>query len=268
MVKIPRCFPGIIILAALLVPCLVGSCQPAAGPMGETDETCVALSQVTGDIEALQVLVRLDLTPQQLEALQTVVASMKQEREKFIPQRQSLRLELLGLLKEKRALFVRDQMVPGALEQKIAEKESAIEQIDRQLMLNYEPFIARLREILQTPQIEIITGVDEAKILADELLSWIRELPDADYQDEARANAMELSDDEIGLDVTTLMAVFVEARAMSPENYARQREALAAKIAPLFMPVPEAEDEGLLQFFAMPRMGVLLQEISSRIGAQ
>lgn len=56
------------------------------------------------------------------------------------------------------------------------------------------------------------------------------------------------------------MKVFDETRKLSAADYAKNRDTYVAKLAPLYMPMPEAANDALLQLFASPRLGVVLQE--------
>lgn len=247
-----------VIAVLLLSLSLVASCQPATGiALSEADQAANELSE---DIDLLYTVNRLDLQPAQVQPLLALVVQVQQEKAKLEPQRQAALAELIPLLREKRSLLLTDKDVPADLDAKVQDARAKLDQVDQDLSAASAKFIPDLRTVLTSDQMSIITGADEARSQADELLQWIRELPAAEYTDEARANAEELADPDLKLPATAIMRVFDQARKMPPADYAKNKNALIDKLAPLYMPMPEAADEALLQFFSSCRLGVILQE--------
>lgn len=247
-----------VVVVLLLGICLGASCQPANGvALTEADQAATELSD---DIDLLYTVNRLDLQAAQVQPLLALVVQVQQERAKLEPQRQAALAQLIPLLREKRTLLLADKDVPADLDEKVQDARVRLDQVEQDLAAASAKFIPNLRTVLTSDQMSIITGADEARSQAEELLQWIRELPAAEYADEAQANAEELADTDLKLPASAIMKIFDQARKMSSADYAKNKTALIDKLAPLYMPMPEAADESLLQFFSSCRLGALLQE--------
>ena len=260
--RITLCLTLVTLLLAL---CLVGSCQPAGdGPVATAPrldtEADRALDELSQDIDLLFTVNRLDLQPAQVKPLLDLIAQVEQEKAKLEPQRQAALAQLIPLLREKRALLVQDKDVPEDLDAKVQAAQTKVEEAGQGIANANAKYVPDLKKVLTTAQVSIITGADEARSQADELLQWIRELPAAEYTDEAKANAEQLQAAEVNLPAAAIMKVFDEARKMSAADYAKNKDGLITKLAPLYMPMDEAADDALLQFFSAPRLGVILKE--------
>lgn len=254
------------LVGLLLTICLVGSCQPggddtpAATTARVDTEADRALDELSQDIDLLYTVNRLDLQPAQVKPLLALIAQVEQEKAKLEPQRQAALAQLIPLLREKRALLVQDKDVPEDLEAKVQDAQTKVEEAGQGISTANAKYVPDLKKLLTAAQVSIITGADEARSQADELLQWIRELPAAEYTDEAKANAEQLQAQEINLLAPAIMKVFDDARKLSAADYAKNKDGLIAKLAPLYMPMDEAADDALLQFFSAPRLGVVLKE--------
>ena len=248
-----------VVVVLLLSVCLVASGQPAvpAATMTEADQ---AVNELSEDIDLLYTINRLDLQPGQVQPLLALVQQVQQEKAKLEPQRQAALAQLVPLLREKRSLLLADKDVPADLDAKVQDARGKLDQVEQDLSAASEKYTAELRKVLTADQMAIITGADEARSQADELLQWVRDLPAADYTDEARSNAEELADEELKLPAPAIMKIFDQARKASAADYAKIKPSLIDKLAVLYMPMPEAADEALLQFFSSPRLAVILQE--------
>lgn len=254
-----------VVLGLSLVICTVGSCQPggdgtakpAARPATEAD---IALDELSQDIDLLNTVNRLDLQPAQIQPLLALVGKVQEEKAKLEPQRQAAMAELIPLLREKRSLLVQDKELPGDLEKKIQAAQAKVDDSEQAMNAANVKYVPDMKKVLTDAQVSIITGADEARSQADELLTWIRDLPAADYADEAKSNAAELSDPEVHLRAADIMKIFDEARKLSAADYSKNRAALVDKLSPLYMPMPEAADDAIVQFFSSSRLGVILQE--------
>lgn len=254
----------VVLVTMLLAIALVGSCQPA-GDEGRpathpTTEADVALDELSQDVDLLFTLNRLDLTTAQVTPLLDLIGKVQAEKNKLEPQRQAALAALIPLLREKRALLLQDKEVSDDLDNKIQAAQAKVEDAAGALDEANAKYIPDLKKVLTAAQVSIITGADEANSQAEELLDWIRELPAADYTDEARSNAEQLQDPDQNLPAAAILKIFDEARKLSEADYAKKKSALTAKLAPLYMPMPEAADESILQFFSSPRLGVILKE--------
>lgn len=243
----------------------VGSCQPAGDGAAKTDalhatEADMALNELSQDIDLLSTVNRLDLQPAQLQPLLALVAKVQDEKAKLEPQRQAAMAELIPLLREKRTLLVQDKQTSPELDKKIQAAQSKLDDVEQSMSAANTKYVPDMKKVLTAAQTAIITGADEARSQAEELLQWIRDLPAADYADEAKANAEELAEPEVKLPAAEIMKVFDQARKLSAADYGKNRAGLVDKLAPLYMPMPEAVDDAIVQFFASSRLGAILQE--------
>ncbi len=229
------------LMAMLLMPlALVGSCQ-AQTPENQQD-AAELVAQMRQDLNLLETLNRLSLSPQQAEKLLSIATRAREATAAFDAVRQRAAARLLPLLDKQFNFMLQDQQVPAELLEQIGQVELELQQIDEQIAGAPLAFAAEARKILTQPQVLIITGGDEARQAAEEMLIWIRELSVEDFNSEARANAEALADPDIGLDADTVHAIFVKTRTISAEDYARQVQQLAEKLAPLYRSDAAGED--------------------------
>ncbi len=232
---------SVLLIAILLMPlALVGSCQ-AQSPDSKQEAT-EAVAQVRQDLSLLETLNRLSLSPQQAEKLLEIASNAQKATAAFEAVRQRTAARLLPLLEKQFTFMLQDQQVPGELLQQISEVELELQQIDEQSAGAPLAFAAEARKVLTDPQILIITGGDEARRAAEEMLIWVRELSAEDFNSEARANAEALAKPDLGLDADAVYDTFVKTRSLAPEDYARQVEQLAEKLAPLYRSDAAGED--------------------------
>ncbi len=230
-----------VVIAMLLMPlALVGSCQ-AQTPNNQQD-AAASVAQMRQDLNLLETLNRLSLSPQQAEKLLSIATKAQEATAAFDALRQKTAARLLPLLDKQFNFMLQDQQVPAELLEQIGQVELALQQIAEQTAGAPLAFAAEARKILTQPQVLIITGGDEARQAAEEMLIWIRELAAEDFNSEARSNAEALADPDIGLDANTVYAIFVKTRAISAEDYARQVQQLAEKLAPLYRSDATSED--------------------------
>lgn len=238
-----------------------GTC-PGASP---AEMMCGDLQQ---DIEVLDVVNRLDLKATQFPSLLQLHAGLQQELEKISPKREALYSQLVPLLREKRTQLLQDKAPGVDLEKRITTLLAQIEAMGDDLQRATLSYAVEGRKSLTAAQVQILTGADEAFAQAEELLSWIRDLPATSYREEARSNAEELADPALNLSVDAVMRIFEAARKMSAAEYAKNKSGLIGKLAPLYMPLPEAADETIVQFLSSPRVGVLLREKAEKAGVK
>jgi len=261
-----RRLPALLLPSALaLLVCLVGSCQQpgletvSSGPEATVD----GLNQ---DIQILYTLNRLDLKPEQYTSLLAVIDKMTAEVATAQAQREAALKELAPLLSQKRAALIEDKDPGEALEDQIREVQGRADDAYGLEIETRSKYAAELRQALSPEQASIITGADEAATQAAELRSWIRELPDAEYAEEAEANAEELADPEAGLTSDDILRIFGEARKLSEEQYEQKLSGFTAELAKIYMPMPEAADESLAEWFGNPRLAGLLRERAAKLG--
>lgn len=256
-------FPSVL---ALLV-CLGGSCQPP-GLEGAASEVEASVDVLSQDIQILYTLNRLDLKPEQYATLLSIIDRMAAEVAPVQAQREAALKELVPLLTQKRAALLDDKEPEEALEDQINEVQGRADDAYVLQVETRSKYAAEFRKALSPEQAAIITGADEAATQAAELLNWIRELPEAEYAEEAEANAQELADPEVGLSAEAILRIFSEARKLSAEEYTQKLPGLTAELAKIYMPMPDTADEALADWFGAPRLAVLLRERAARLGGQ
>lgn len=257
--RVASVFAAVVVLS--LAVCLVGSCQPVdtSGAVRQT-EAEAAFDGLVQDIDLLYTLNRLDLQKNQLQPLSDLVARVQAEKDKLQPTRQAALAELIPALREKRALLVKDNAVPADLEERIRASQAKLDETDEAVAETAAKFVPELKKLLSPEQVAIITGADEAHAQAEELLQWVREMDAATFAEEGKANAAELADPDLKLPADVIMKIFSDARKLSDADYNKQRETFISKLSPLYMPMQEAADSALLDFFGSPRLGAILKE--------
>ncbi|MEN6304487.1 MAG: hypothetical protein ABFD96_17265 [Armatimonadia bacterium] len=262
--RVASVFATAIVLSLLV--CLVGSCQPvdtvpgAVAVQARQTEAEAAFDGLVQDIDLLYTVNRLDLQKNQHQPLSDLVARVQAEKDKLQPARQAALAELIPALREKRALLVQDKPVPADLEERIRASQAKLDEGDEAVTQTSAKFVPDLKKLLSPEQVAIITGADEAHAQAEELLQWVREMDAGTFAEEGKANAAELADPELKLPADAIMKIFNDARKLSEADYDKQRETFITKLSPLYMPMQEAADSALLEFFAAPRLGAILKE--------
>lgn len=263
-----RRLPALLLPSALaLLVCLVGSCQQS-GLEGAASEADASVDGLNQDIQILYTLNRLDLKPEQYTALLAVIDRMAAEVAPAQAEREAALKDLVPLLSQKRAALIEDKEPGEALDDQIREVQGRADDAYGLEIETRSKYAPEFRKALSPEQAAIITGADEAATQAAELLSWIRELPDAEYAEEAEANAQELADPEANLTAGDILAIFTEARKLGAEEYEQKLPEFTAKLARIYMPMPEAADESLADWFGSPRLATLLRERAAKLGGQ
>lgn len=254
------------LVVVVLVAGTAAFCQPAANtPQSEADAMLDGLNQ---DIQLLYTLNRLDLQGAQITQLLGIMEQMSAEALKLEDKRQAALAQLIPLLREKRSLLLQDQTPTDELEGKIRDAQDRLDDLSNGMVEARGKFADTLRKVLSPAQVAIVTGADEANAQAEELLDWIRELPDAEYADEAKANANELADPDDGLPADAILKLFNEARKLSAADYAKSKAGIVAKLAKLYMPMPEAANDALITWFGNPRLRDVMKERLEKLGGK
>jgi len=254
-----------LVLATALLATAARCQQAPAAPQTEADAILEGLNQ---DIQLLYTLNRLDLQAAQLTQLLAIMDKMSGEATKLEDQRQAALAKLIPLVREKRSLLLQDNTPGDDLEGKIRDAQDKLDDLSSGIAEARGKYAEDLKKVLSAPQVAIVTGADEANSQAEELLDWIRELPDAEYADEAKSNANELADPDAGLAADAILKLFNEARKMSAADYAKNKGAVVAKLAKLYMPLPEAANDALITWFANPRLRDVMKERLDKAGAK
>lgn len=249
-----------------LTTCLVASCQPVRSSNPATLEARQALQDLNQQIELLDMLNRLDLTAKQIQSVQAIVAKIQADLTKIDGQRQAAIAELIPLLRDKKTALLQDKDASADIEKKIRDTQAKLDELDDQQQSALTKYGTEFRASLSAAQIDILTGADQAKTQAEELLTWIRGLSDADFAEEGKSNAAELAEPGLELGTGAIMKVFTDIRKMSEAEWTKNKAAVIGKMAPLFMPLKEAADDAVVGFFAAPQMPGLLQERAVAMG--
>lgn len=253
-----------VVVSAMLLALvmLVGSCraqtpEPLQPP--QQQDNVVALATMQQDLSIVALINRLSLSPQQAKELLSIASRVREAMHALQAPRQQATAHLLALLERQLDLMLRDEQPPAALTEQIAQAELELQRIDEQAQHALLPFAAEARKVLSQAQVMIISGQDEARQAAEEMLMWIRELSAEDFAGEGRSNAEALAIAEIGLDADTVFNVFRTARSLSPEQYAAQVDELAEKLGPLYRPEIGGEDLAIGRMLANERFIPVLE---------
>jgi len=260
--RITLCGSLVVLLLSLT---LMGACQPAAtnggAPATEAEQAANDLAQ---DISSLYTLNRLDLQPAQVAPLKAVAQQAQDAHAKALPARQAALAQLVPLLREKRGLLLKDQDVPEDLEKQLHEAQAKVDTADEQIAAAATGVVPELRTVLTADQVAIITGADEARSQAEDLLEWIRQLAPGTYAEEGKSNADQLADPTVKLTSADIVKIFDDARKLSAADYAAKKSDFVAKLAPLYSPTEAAANQALAEFVASPRLTGLLDERAAR----
>lgn len=245
---------ALLIIAPILA---VGSCR--ADTNTQTIDPADTVVQMRDDIALLATINRLSLSPNQATQLVALARSAQEAQAAHADERRAALEKLMPLLETQMSHMIHDQKVPGELAEEISAAEQQLQAVDEKIAQAPLEYASSARELLTEPQLQILTGRDEALRAAEEMLVWIRELSDEDFTSEARANAEALADAEVGLDADTLYAIFTQVRRLSAEEYAAKIGPLAEKLAPLYAAGQAAEDVVIAELLVNPRFIPLMQ---------
>ena len=233
-------------------------------PGGVFAQLCPELVQVGAQLTALDAEIALindmntlQLSREQIGSLTPLVEELRATAVAGEQERVALLNQLLPLLTQKRDLALRDEQASEEIEGQIAEINNRLIEMDTRLSETLLPFATRLREVLNDPQIAIITGEEDARRQVLDLVDWVRGLDDAAFEQEVPPLAVELADPELGLAEDEVIDLLSLARAMSEEQYQRAGEEIRGRLIELYRPTHEAADRILVQVFlheAMPRV--------------
>ncbi len=231
--------------------------QQAAGGQAHIEAEVKALSQ---DIELLEQINGVGLSRQQLQKLTEIVRRRMALHESYRPKRQELLNALAQVLRQKRQLLLADQPVPDAMDERIARLNTELNALTQAERKQAEALVEEVRKLLTPVQLAALTGREEARQSALEMLQWLRRLNDAQYEEEADAAAEELETPERGLKATDIRKIFDQARKMSEDEFVQRAEKLAEKLLPAYSVSEAAETQMILDLIGHPRLLPLLQD--------
>ena len=243
------------------------SCRPPPERIGPTVTSGPQPTSIPGgvydlkaDIRLLHILNRLALTRQQLDRLIPVASRLQELQSRYDQREATVAEQMRPLLSEKRDLLIKGRAAPAQLERDLSDLEAKRAAIGEELVAAQEDHLADIRSILTESQLGVLTGAAEARRQAAELLTWFREMPESEYEDEAEATAEAFAQPELGLDPGAIKTHFNTARYLPAEQYQAVADDLIDQIAPLYGATPEAANRAILGTFADPRMRTILQD--------
>jgi hypothetical protein len=249
---------------AVLVAGMVASWGWGAEGEGQAAGELAAVQRevegLAADLELLERLNRLQLKAAQLAELLRLAQEREALGREVLGKRQEVLNALAQVLRQKRQLLLADQVVPKELEERIARLNAELQALAEAEKQRAEGLVGKLRKILSAAQLAILTGRQEARQSAMEMLEWLRQLKAADYEEEAQGAAEELAAPEQGLSAAALKEIFDRARKLTAEEFQRQADGLVEKLLPAYALSPAAEDQLLLDFLSSPRLRPLLQD--------
>lgn len=231
----------------------------------EVAEIGAELDALDAEIVLIEDLNTLQLSAEQIRALMPVVQNIRDTAIAHEQDRAEILQRLKPLLQQKRDLVLRDQPIPDALADQIAAINNELLDLDTRMDAALLPHAENLRAILTDPQVAIITGEEDARRRVLDLLAWIRDIDDAEFEQEVPPLAEELADPEVDLGAEEIMDLFSLARAMSPEQYERAGEEIRGRLIELYRPSVEAADRILVQVFLHESMPTVLEDMLEQL---
>ncbi len=244
------------LLAALVSAVLGAPGEPAGAPAAYE----VEVQALSADVELLQELNRLQLSPQQIDGLVLLAGRRQAVAESLAPKREQVFNALASALRQKRQLLLRDEPVPEEMDDRIAKLNTELSALDYAEVDQARKLVADLRGLLSQDQLAVITGRYEARESALGLLDWVRGLDEDQYEDEADAAAEELEAPDAGLPAEEVRKILDQARGLDDAAFGNQREALAEKLLPAYALSEGAQTQMILDLLGNPRLTSLLQD--------
>ncbi len=253
-----RVLLGLLVIALLVSVAACG--RQDATPASPSVDEQLSADNLLIDIELLDTINRLELTAPQLDELVEIVMHLEDIGNTYNQRAAQIKRQLQPILAQKRDLLVKDQPPSEDLQDKLYQGQQRLQQLGTERTEALRQLIPNLREVLTASQVQITAGADEAKAQAEEMLAWLREMPEVEYREEGPANAEALAAPEIGLGPEVLLDIFGTARNTPAGQYRQAKEELAARIAPIYGATPAAADRQMLRLFTNPRIRIILEQ--------
>jgi hypothetical protein len=221
---------------------------------------------LSDDIDLLGKLNRLQLSKAQIQGLADIAQKREAIRAASAPKRIEVQTALGQALRQKRQLMLKDQPVPDALEDKIARLNTEVQVLSRSENDQAAKLMEYLRKLLTAPQWAMLTGRSEAEASAVQMLEWLRQLPAAQYEDEADGAAEELESPGAGLTMEKIRAIFNKMREMKGPVFEQQKKKLAEELLPAYAMSAKAEQDTVLELVSNERIVPLLQDMLAARG--
>ena len=251
----------VLLVVVLLGLAGVSSCQRSSPPAPRPPlASQVAVDDLVTDIELLDTINRLQLTKDQLDSLLDLVDRIEELTARYDQRIQGLDSQYQPRLARQRDLLIKDQPPSPQLAEELQQWQQQRQQVSSERAEALHQLIPELRAVLTDSQVQIVSGADEARLQARDMLQWLREMPAAEFQEEARANAEALAAPEIDLNSSALLDIFTTARNMSAEQYRTAQPNLVDRLSPIYGDTAAATDRLLLRLFANGRVRTILAE--------
>jgi hypothetical protein len=221
------------------------------------------VQKLSDDIRLLQLIDRLQFTPEELQQLLPAVDALAAQRAQFDQAAAALDTQLESALGDERALLVADKPITDEIEKRISDLQTQRSATEQQAEQALSTSAAGLRKLLTPPQLAIVTGAYEAMLQARQELEWLRTLSDNDFSEQALGEASGLAVPEKGIDKTLLLNLFTTAHKMNPADFGKSEDEFAQKLAPAYG-LSENEANGrLAATFGNAEMPALLRETAA-----
>jgi len=252
-------------LAGLLLTLALAGCGPKPSPVGQeppraNQGAAMAPDELYADIHVLELINRLQLSPEQIAPLLEVLRDAADRRVAAQKRMDALLAELAPLLAQKRDALLKGGPVPAAVQSQITKIERDLSDASSPRPEDEGAMAGRLREILSEAQTKVVAGGLEARIDASEMLDGLRDMPAEAFDSEIGLLAGELAGDHADMNAEQVEGLCREMRSLSEEEYRQARDEIIKQLEPLFIPSGETADWLLTRAFAEPRMFLLIQE--------
>lgn len=262
---------GLVLIASIsLVPVTADTAggPVVAAPVASAQQLHAQVQGLSDDIDLLSKLNSLQLTHAQLQGLLAIVQKRQALHTSILPKRAEVYTALAQALKQKRQLLLKDQPVPGQMEDKIAELNTEVQALTRSERESALKLSDEVHKLLTRMQWALLTGRSQAERNALQQIEWLRGLPGAQYEDEADGSSEELANPGAGLTTEKVRAIFDRAREMKAPVFEQQKTKLAEELLPAYAMSPQAEQETVLDLVSNARLGPLLADMLAARGGQ
>ena len=252
----------IVVLLAALV-CIPGpiAARAADDTVGEqVDRLGARLDALAEELELIRRLNDLQLTIEQVQALQAVAQQVEAAATPILAERLGVLQRLEPLMVRQRELAVADQPDPDELQAQLQGLWDELSGLDERMDKTVGATAPALRQILTAPQVSIVTGAEDARIQTVTLLQTIRDMPQAAFDARGPLYAEQLAHADAGPDADQIVDLFRAARALTPDEFRQQQSELASALLPIYAPSEEDANNILAQFFAHPGMAKILED--------
>ncbi len=247
---------SLVAIGIVLLTCVFAAAQTAE----ELDAIASRLDALAEEMEIIEQVNALQLTADQIRALQAQIAAMSAATTPILATRIEALQQLEPLLKQKRQALIADQQPAEDLLDHIEQIEAQLSELDVAMDETIVSFAPRLRALLTEPQLAIVSGVEDARRQVVMLLEVIRDMDAERFNREAPGYARELERLDAGINAQTIMNLFTTARNLAPEEYQAQQAEIVRGLLPIYAPKAEAADSMTAHFFARPALARVLQD--------